>query len=173
MRVQDFLEHHISDPEMVFCYLADYYPDVLQLPVKWNGRLKRSAGRCHAKRVPGGPWYATLIDLCPSLQKDEVELRETFLHEVAHAVAGHEANHNCVWEAKARSLGLDNPRRGSAGLRSMAGLDKVVAWCPKCHRTTRRARYYRAVVVYNCRGCKIQVVTNKHDLQDLERRGEI
>lgn len=43
-------------------------------------------------------------------QLDEAEVLDTILHEIAHAVAGHEAGHGPEWRAAARLLGA-NPQR--------------------------------------------------------------
>ena len=39
-------------------------------------------------------------------------MKNTLLHEIAHALAGHEHNHDEVWKATARSIGCDGCRCG-------------------------------------------------------------
>ena len=64
----------------------------------WN-RRKRCFGVCHyGKRT---------IELSRILTETEPEhkVRDTVLHEVAHAIAGAAAGHGPQWKAQARKLG--------------------------------------------------------------------
>jgi len=40
---------------------------------------------------------------------EESVVRNVLLHEIAHALAGGEHEHDAVWEAEARKLGIDDP----------------------------------------------------------------
>ena len=60
--------------------------------------------------------YKTKTIALASFLVDELsksEIRETVLHEAAHALVGFQHKHDAVWKAMARKLGLQNPRRGS------------------------------------------------------------
>ena len=77
--------------------------EILALPVIYNPRLKRAYGcfRCATMAIELAPW----------LRNDSGELRDTFLHEVAHAmhfVAGDRgSSHGAEWAEIALSLGAD------------------------------------------------------------------
>ena len=40
-----------------------------------------------------------------ALEGSEEQLLDTVLHEIAHAIAGHEAGHGLLWKATARRIG--------------------------------------------------------------------
>ena len=48
----------------------------------------------------------------PDPTSTEENVKNTLLHEIAHALAGHEHNHDEVWKATARSIGCDGCRCG-------------------------------------------------------------
>lgn len=66
---------------------------------KINGRFKRTLGQCS--------YGKKLIQL----RRDHVEqdsyecILDTLMHEIAHALVGHAANHGPVWQRKAVELG--------------------------------------------------------------------
>ena len=60
---------------------------------------KRRLGDCHFKdRV-------IRISRSHALEGSEVQIRDTILHEIAHAIAGREAGHGPLWKATARRIG--------------------------------------------------------------------
>ena len=60
---------------------------------------KRRLGDCHFKdRV-------IRISRSHALEGSEAQIRDTVLHEVAHAIAGREAGHGPLWKATARRIG--------------------------------------------------------------------
>ncbi len=66
------------------------------------------------------------------------EIRETVLHEIAHALAGHRHGHDATWRAIARRI-------GSTGLRTVAPDAPTIEpdWvgtCPAGHTVTRHRR---------------------------------
>jgi len=79
-------------------------------------RAKRRAGICrHQQRTIG--LSAPLTRLHP-----EAEVRDTILHEIAHALAGPRAGHGPAWVATALRIGcLALIVLGVAGLRVAAG----------------------------------------------------
>ena len=46
-----------------------------------------------------------------ALDASEAEIRDTVLHEIAHALAGPEARHGPAWKAIARRIGATPPRQ--------------------------------------------------------------
>jgi predicted SprT family Zn-dependent metalloprotease len=75
---------------------------------------------------------------------DEPWIRDVILHEVAHALAGHEAAHGALWRAICEAIGAKPERCGDAIMPS----GRWQATCPGCRqqfdrirRPPRRQRY--------------------------------
>lgn len=88
---------------------------------------------------------------------DEDEVRDTILHEIAHAIAGAKAGHGPDWQYYARHLGA-KPERCAYGVAMPEG--KVEGVCaPGC--TTRHNRHRmppkRLLDAYQCNHCLTQV----------------
>jgi predicted SprT family Zn-dependent metalloprotease len=105
-------------------------------------RAKRRAGICHyGDRVIGLSAPLTALH-------SEDEVRDTVLHEVAHALAGPAAGHGPRWRAVARRLGCSAERCMSADSARVPG-----AWvgvCPQGHTADRHRRPERVLL---CRPC--------------------
>lgn len=92
-------------------------------------RRKRSLGSCVS--VPGQPGRIELSrDWTEVLDEDEV--RQTLLHEIAHALVGVEKGHGYAWRYTARTLGIE-PRPLAVLGRQLPG--KYSAVCPTCKNT--------------------------------------
>ena len=80
------------------------------------------------------------------LNAEDSEITDTILHEIAHALVGHQHGHNTVWQAKAREIGcsasrthdleVSEPRYivsckncGTFGTRDKRGRNRVCKWC--------------------------------------------
>src|SRR5919202_2449234 len=65
---------------------------------------KRRAGACDytRRRITVSRYLAA--------KTDEDEVRQTLLHEIAHALAGHAAAHGPSWRTTAQRLGYTGPR---------------------------------------------------------------
>ena len=104
----------------------------LHLDETWSfgfDSAKRRLGACHyqAKRITVSRY------LVPLLEDDEIH--QTLLHEVAHAIAGPEANHNAEWLRVARELGYEgDARHPSPGAVDLA---PWVGECPNGHLSYR------------------------------------
>ncbi|AXH68917.1 SprT-like protease [Streptomyces phage SparkleGoddess] len=76
-----------------------------------------------------------------TMQRSPESVRNTMLHEIAHALVGHAAGHGRIWQAKAISIGCDGKRCSD---------DKVevayryVAKCPSGHISKKYLRKPRA-----------------------------
>ena len=68
---------------------------------------KRTFGICkyHDQRIELSRVHTQL--------EPEEKVRNTILHEIAHAIAGHENGHNRVWKSIARSIGHTTPPRST------------------------------------------------------------
>jgi predicted SprT family Zn-dependent metalloprotease len=69
---------------------------------------------------------------------DEAEVRDTILHEIAHALLPRGAGHGPKWRAMAESIGCQ-PRR-CYGEEVARPLPKYKGTCPGCRRVIRRHR---------------------------------
>jgi predicted SprT family Zn-dependent metalloprotease len=96
---------------------------------------KTRAGVCRsARRVLGLSRPLTLLHT-------EDEVRETILHEIAHALVGAEHGHGPVWQAKAREIGCT----GARCITSRNGSIEAdwIGTCPAGHRIARHRRPQR------------------------------
>jgi len=73
--------------------------------------------------------------LLPTYEEDDI--RDTVLHEIAHALVGRKQGHNCVWKQKAIEIGCNGKRlyQGEATI-----MPKYKGTCPKCGRVILRHR---------------------------------
>jgi predicted SprT family Zn-dependent metalloprotease len=110
----------------------------------WN-RRKRSLGLCRYRqqRIELSRYFVHA--------NDQAQVRETILHEIAHALAGEKAGHGPVWKAMCAKVGC-KPERCDSGIAIMPS-GRWLARCRACgkeysrhRRPARRARYW-------CRPC--------------------
>jgi predicted SprT family Zn-dependent metalloprotease len=103
---------------------------------------KRRAGICrYEQRVIGLSAPLTRLHA-------EAEVRDTILHEIAHALVGAAAGHGPVWEATARGLGCSAARCVPADAPRVPG-----AWlgvCPAGHTVERHRRPERVTACGQC-----------------------
>jgi predicted SprT family Zn-dependent metalloprotease len=109
----------------------------------WRFRFDRAVNRfgsCHHHRA--------LITLSAPLTvlNPEGEVRDTLLHEIAHAIAGPKAGHGAEWKKYAAVLGARPQRCYDERVR--APLARYVASCPQCRR-----EYYRHRVPSGKKAC--------------------
>ncbi len=81
---------------------------------------------------------------------DEPEVRDTILHEIAHALVGPRHGHDAVWSAKARAIGCSGERCSSAEAPTLAG--PWMGTCARGHTVTRHRRPTRVGVCARCSG---------------------
>ena len=94
---------------------------------------KRRFGRCsHGRKLISLSAPLTAIN-------DEDKVRDTILHEIAHALAGHHAGHGPIWQRKCIEIGAKPERCYDASDVNMVET-KYVGTCPKCQRTFQRHR---------------------------------
>jgi Zn finger protein HypA/HybF involved in hydrogenase expression len=73
-----------------------------------------------------------------TLLNSEQEVKNTLLHEIAHALVGPHHGHDRVWRAKALELGCNGSRCCEASV--VIPSTKWEAECPGCRRVVRRHR---------------------------------
>jgi predicted SprT family Zn-dependent metalloprotease len=110
----------------------------------WN-RRKRSLGLCryHERRIELSIHFVRANEPC--------HVRETILHEIAHALAGEKAGHGPLWKATCLRVGC-KPERCDKG-EAIMPRGRWTGSCGSCgkeywryRRPARRARYW-------CRKC--------------------
>lgn len=82
----------------------------------------------------------------------EDAVRNTVLHEVAHAIAGHRAGHGPLWRAHARRIGCTGTRCWTPSADAPQLPPKFVGVCPTCERRIMRDRRTRIACSKCCRG---------------------
>jgi predicted SprT family Zn-dependent metalloprotease len=102
----------------------------------------RRAGRCHYGR------RRITLSLQFARQASEAEIRETLLHEIAHALVGPRHNHDAVWRAKAKEIGASGER--CHDLRFTP--PRYIVQCRNGCWTATAERRRRNVVCRKCRG---------------------
>lgn len=117
----------------------------------WHFRFdnaKRRAGRCtYGKRMIS-------LSAPLSLIYPEDQIRDTILHEIAHAIAGAHAGHGRKWQKVALSIGCSGERCVDESAPTVEGPWKAV--CVNGHALTR---FRRPMAVSTCSLC-----SNKFDL---------
>lgn len=120
-------------------------------------RAKVRAGACHHGE--------SRISLSRDITRahDPAEVRETLLHEIAHALVGPRHGHDGVWRARAIQI-------GATGRRCYQSDHPVVPgrWQGRCaagHEVHRHRRPTRVLVCTRCRGLPAleRVITWSHD----------
>ncbi len=105
---------------------------------------KRRAGVCrYAQRTIGLSAPLTVLH-------DEAMVRDTVLHEIAHALVGPAHGHDAVWARKAREIGCSAQRCVPA---DAPRLDAPwLGVCPAGHAVDRHRRPERVMVCRRCSG---------------------
>jgi len=84
------------------------------------------------------------------LNTDE-EIRDTILHEIAHALVGHDHGHDEVWKAKCREIGA-RPER-CYGDETVMPKGRWAAECRCCLKKFNRHRRPTHLFGWHCRAC--------------------
>jgi predicted SprT family Zn-dependent metalloprotease len=110
---------------------------------RFNNRKQALGICCHSDRR---------IELSRYFVKDNdaAAVRDTLLHEIAHAIAGHDAGHGPRWRAVCRRIGA-RPERVDRKANMPAG--QWVAVCRQCGHAYDRHRRPMKRAVYYCRDC--------------------
>ncbi|WP_067779501.1 SprT-like domain-containing protein [Actinomyces vulturis] len=105
----------------------------------------------HARRRAGQTNYRyRIIQLSGPLMDlySVEEVRETILHEIAHALVGPDHGHDAVWRAKAKEIGSTGERTVSSCAPRILG--RWVGVCPQGHYVDRMRRPATPVSCYQC-----------------------
>ena len=115
------------------------------LPVGWT-RAKRQFGRCTFTRDATGRRVAKAIEISwPLTRVNPIEVvRNTILHEIAHALAGYDAAHGPAWVAMAHRVGARPERCVPDGDPTVVDiLGRFTYSCPVCPWTMNRHKRLR------------------------------
>lgn len=107
-------------------------------------RAKARHGQCdYAKqRITLSRYFVEL--------NEEALVRETILHEIAHAIAGAKAGHGARWQTVARNLGVRPVARKASTMPS--GRYRGVCSCGYPHSFHRKPKQ-----VYACKMCRAEI----------------
>jgi len=127
--------------------LADSLMQQHGLTPKWRfgfNHARRQLGICRftSKRIELSRHMVTA--------NTEAEVRETLLHEIAHALAGHRAGHGPKWRAICLKIGA-KPQRCDTQAQMPKGRWRAV--CGSCGREHDRHRRPMKDRSYYCRRC--------------------
>lgn len=116
-----------------------------------HGLRDWTVGLDRAKTRAGATHFRTRrITLSGPLTRvhDDALVRDTILHEVAHALVGAAHGHGAVWKAKAREVGASDSRCFSS--EEATALAPFVGSCPVGHEIRRHKRPTRLVTCAQC-----------------------
>ena len=132
------------------------------LPVEWNPRLRTTAGRAHYRKALGMPAVPVKIDLNLSLRTEGPEaIKKTFLHELAHVIAGRDAKHGPRWKAICRQLGGTGERcHNYKSMHAQQNAGKLVGVCERCGFKVIRARKLMAGRTYTHPRCGGKIISS-------------
>ena len=125
--------------------LANGHSFTGQWGFKWTNK-KRALGTCHysERRISLSQFFV------PHLDVDEV--KDTILHEIAHAIVGGKHGHDYVWKRKASELGCNPDRTADVKIPVNKMGYKYIAECPVCHKKHGHARKSRREYSCSCQG---------------------
>lgn len=90
---------------------------------------KKAIGQCRQMRYVNAGWIRLSRVLVPVLS--EAEVKDTILHEIAHALVGAHHGHDWVWQRKALEIGCNGQRTAKIDVVNQVNY-KYKATCPCC-----------------------------------------
>ena len=119
----------------------------LTVSLEWHNR-KLCAGTTH---FIGGQCVCISLSRPITAINSEEQVRDTVLHEIAHAKAGLRAGHGPAWKTLARSIGARPEPCCSSDTVQVPG--KYFAVCPVCSTELNKYRRPKAGARYMCGAC--------------------
>lgn len=120
------------------------WPELVGWRITVSSRMNRALGKCRyrSKTIQLSPAHVQL--------NDAEKVRETVLHEIAHALVGPGHGHDHVWRAMAVKVGA-KPVRCDHDAAMPSG--KWVAVCPSCRQQFHLFRKPKTDRIRWCRAC--------------------
>jgi SprT protein len=105
------------------------------VPFKGNNRRKAFGVTKFLRPDLFSPFVVASIALSKPLVEcnDEPQVRDTILHEIAHAKAGHGANHGSLWKMTARAIGCNAERLCGDDVKLSRGRYEATCACGIAH----------------------------------------
>ena len=113
-----------------------------------NWYFKWSHGRTQYGTCSSRTTTITLSKVLVPLMSDSA-VRNTILHEIAHAIVGCHHGHNNVWKRKAIEIGCNGTRTNNHGIANKVQA-KYKAQCSSCGATHTKHRASRALHACTC-----------------------
>ena len=114
-----------------------------------------------AGRRAGVCWHGLKVIALARLyciHSTDQQVRDTILHEIAHALVGPEHNHDAVWKAAARSIGCTGDRCHYVDFAP----PRYIMSCPRCRWAQRENFRRRGTICKTCRTpVKYKIYTRK------------
>ena len=98
---------------------------------------KKAIGQCRQIRGRDYGWIRLSIHMIPTME--EAEVKNTILHEIAHALVGAHQGHNSMWRRKAMEIGCSGDRTSDYRVADKITY-KYKATCPCCSKTSGMSR---------------------------------
>ena len=98
--VKDFITTTISS------YSKDFVTQ--NYTIEYSNRQRRALATTHTRYIMGNPIKIRFVfnnKYLASFKENEEAIKDTVLHEIAHAIAGNHNHHNAVWEACCNKIG--------------------------------------------------------------------
>jgi predicted SprT family Zn-dependent metalloprotease len=141
-------ERAVQVRELAHQLMLQYGLDEWEFGINTN---VRRAGVCHYPS-DGTPGRIEISGHFAERNSEE-EIRETILHEIAHALVGPGHGHDAVWKAKCVEIGARPERCYGDELEMPKGKWRAV--CPSCETEYDRHRRPKASMGWYCRSCGI------------------
>ena len=110
------------------------------LPNTWHFEWmnsKRAIGQCRSFRYVNAGKIRLSTHLIPTM--DEAEVKDTILHEIAHALVGGHHGHDWTWQRKAMEIGCSGERTAKLDVVNQIRY-KYKATCPCCGKESGLSR---------------------------------
>ena len=129
--------------------LATAIKDIYNISVGWKGfdRAKKRIGCCHYKGF-GNTVTSAQVSISKHYMKimDGAELRDTVLHEYAHALAAlvdNETGHGHMWKKWCRKIGANPSRLKKVDGHVKKYIKQLATWALECPTCGKRNYYHR------------------------------
>jgi predicted SprT family Zn-dependent metalloprotease len=118
----------------------------------WEFGFNRNVRRAGVCRYPGRRTAGRIELSRHFVERNSVEeVRDTILHEIAHALVGPQHGHDAVWKAKCKEIGAKPERCYDERVEMPKG--RWRATCPCCQKEFDRHRRPKSMTGWSCKAC--------------------